>query len=192
MIMNTRVIKLTTDQIKYIYKVSMKVDFPDDERKPLAMILSAQKKGCYECLGLVSGEKILGYGFFYIKGDDCLLDYFAILSENRNLGYGSEFLKHIEGYFANIKNVLVEVEDPACAENQDEELIRTRRRDFYMRNGYEDTGAKVTLFGVDYNVLRMKNSVLCTREQAEEIYLNIYRDMLPSLLFNLKCFLRDK
>ena len=84
--MNVKI--LTKQQVEFIYKTSMMFDFPDDERKPLSMILEAMDKGVYECLGLMEEEEILGYAFFYKMDKDYLFDFLAMTRDNRNKGYG--------------------------------------------------------------------------------------------------------
>lgn len=185
-----KVIRLTEEQVAYVYEVSMKVDFPDNERKPLEMILDSMRQGKYDCLGLVEGEEILGYTLFFRQGDNCLFDYFAMLSKNRNQGLGSEFLRHIVAYYGDKKHVIGEVEDPDCAENALDAKLQSRRLNFYLRNGYEDTGAKANLFGVKYRILRMKNENTYTQEEIEKLYLAIYKDMLPKHMFERNVAIR--
>ena len=181
--MSLSIINLSIKQLKYIYKVSYRFDFPEAERKPLAMLIGGLKRGNYKCLGLVEGEEILGYAFFFQEGEDFLLDYFAILSKYRNRGLGSGFLKELEKHDKAARNVLIEVEDPECATNHEEATLQKRRLDFYYRNGCEDTGVRSLLFGVNYIILRISNGIAFSDKQIADLYMTIYHDMLPARLF---------
>lgn len=178
---------LTIEQVKQVYEESMKVDFPDNERKPLAMILKALENGTYECLGafMEEGEvdKIVGYAFFVKTENDYLFDYLAVMKDYRNKGIGAEFLKGIAKHCENYESVIGEVEDPACAKTEDEKKLQQRRRDFYFRNGYVDTKVRVKLFGVDYLVIEMNKNVTHTEQEIKELYKKHYEAMLPKLLY---------
>ena len=84
-----------------------------------------------------------------------------------------------EDHLKDADCVLLEVEDPACAEEDRE--TRERRLQFYLRNGMLDTGVKANVFGADFILLRMP--VGKTDADFGAIYQNIYRTILPWLVF---------
>ena len=77
------------------------------------------------------------------------------------------------------------MEDSKCALSMEEEEIQKRRYAFYLRNGYQDTGVRTRVFGANYNVLEMngKEEPLHSMEEIVEIYMRIYREMLPEEWF---------
>lgn len=176
---------LTNKQVEELYEKSLKVDFPENERKPLDLILHKMEEGVYEPLGVAQGDEILGYTFFFRSGKDYLLDYYAILGEHRNKGLGSRFLSLIAEYYKDADSVICEVEDPTCALSQEEEDIQKRRYAFYLRNGFRDTEVRTRVFGADYNILEIKKEKepFHSAEEILEIYLRIYREMLPEKWF---------
>lgn len=179
-----RIEKLTISQVKKIYRAYMIKDFPADERKPLAMILKSMKQRTYECLGMFEAEELLGYAFFVKTDNDYLFDYFATCEKYRNQGIGAEFLKQIARYYQNVNSIVGEVEDPECADNEEERELQDRRYHFYLRNGYIDTRVRVKLFGVDYIVLALdKPEGTMELSEIKELYLAHYKRILPGVLF---------
>ena len=172
--------KLSPDQVRRIYNERMLVDFPDNERKPLTMILKALSQGSYECLGLFDDQRLVGYTFLVKGENDYLVDYLAVYPEQRNKGVGGELLHLLKESFRDADNIVIEVEDPDNAEEEAEKETRIRRKSFYMRNGCQDTGLKVECFGVIYQILTLGNT---SYGDLLELYLSFYRKMLPKAMF---------
>ncbi|MDO4621521.1 MAG: GNAT family N-acetyltransferase [Eubacteriales bacterium] len=184
--------KLNDEQIVYVYQTYMMEHFPDDERKPLAMIRKALNEGTYECLGLFEDAEVLGYAFFSIYGKSCLFDYLGIADEYRNKGLGSELVKYVGAYYREMDCVFGEVEDYTLAETEEERSIQERRYHFYLRNGLVDTGVRVEMFGVDYIVLEVPVHHRHTWEQMKAIYADHYAAMLPKPIFDQKIRVKDR
>ena len=175
-----RLQKLSLDQVKLIYNERMLFDFPDDERKPLNMIVKALSQGSYECLGLFDDQHLVGYAFLVKDENDYLVDYLAVYPEHRNKGIGGELLHLLEESLRDADNIIIEVEDPDAAAEDAEKETRIRRKSFYMRNGCQDTGLKVECFGVIYLILTL-GSTSCGN--LLDLYLSFYRKMLPKAMF---------
>ncbi len=146
------------------------------------MILRAMEKGIYESLGIFEGDRLTGYVLLVHLGDEYLLDYFAVFTEYRNGGIGSEALKLLSDYISETAYVVLEVENPEYAKEPQDRELQTRRVGFYLRNGCADTGVRVTCFGVPFILLALGDS----RWNAEEIrerYKGFYRKMLPPLMY---------
>ena len=56
--------KLTREEIIDTYNQHLVTDFPEDEVKPLAIILDFYDHHRYECYGLFQGDKMLAYAYF--------------------------------------------------------------------------------------------------------------------------------
>ena len=130
-------------------------------------------------------DELLAYAFFVHlpeNGEEhYLLDYYAVEKGRRGTGIGSLFLKMLSSdQLKDADCVLLEVEDPECAEEERE--TRERRLRFYLRNGMMDTGVKAAVFGADFMILRMP--VGKTDEDFREIYQNVYRILLSGPVFN--------
>ncbi len=177
-----KMVKLTESQVKEIYQKHMIHDFPDKERKPLSMILKALRKGEYECYGAQENGKLYGYAFFVKCAPDYLLDYFAVFPAMRCKGMGSIFLKQLSEHFKNT-TVIIEVENPLCAENEAERDTRRRRILFYLRNGCRDSLVTAKLFKVEYRLLLLSDEKHIDQNEVKEVYRKIYRSILPSFLY---------
>ena len=67
---------------------------------------------------------------------------------------GTEEMRELYGeQFRNASSVLVEVDDPACADSDEEKAVRKRRLTFYLKSGLRDTGARYRAFGVSFLIL---------------------------------------
>lgn len=183
-----KIYELNRDEIIDIYNTRMVKDFPTDELRPLNLILGPYDKGTYLCYALIdeleTPKATLGYAFFIKMGTDYLFDYLAISDVKRNSGIGTSFLKLLKEKFTDSTSVIGEVEDPSYAENDSNKDLQTRRLNFYLRNGYLDTGVRVKLFGVDYIVLEMDLGAAHSESEIKELYLNQYKNMLPKKLFD--------
>lgn len=176
------VIRLTPIQVMQLYPF-MEKDFPADELKPLSRILSAMENGTYECLGMRSNGKLIGYAYFVRTGNQYLLDYLAVNDKNKNRGIGSQFLRMLVPHLSSADSIIGEVEDPAFAADKDEYLLQTRRLQFYMRNGFRPTGVQVYVFGVHYLLIEMEHGKAHTDQEIRELYRQHYLAMLPEEMY---------
>ena len=170
---------LTLPEIREIYRKRMINDFPDNELKPLAMIEKLLREGRYLCCGAREGTDILAYAFFVLAEDLYLLDYFAVRKDLRGTGVGSSFLKALGSRcMQEAACVLVEVDDPFFAGDDQEKAICERRLAFYLRNGLLDTGARARVFGADFLLLEFPKGEPHSREEASALYSRIYRSFI--------------
>ena len=171
---------LTLPEIRDIYRQRMKQDFPQNELKPLSMIEKAMKNGRYLCYGLREGGGILAYAFFVLTDHIYMFDYFAVRKDLRGTGIGSGFLRELcRCHSGEASCILLEVDDPAYADSEEEKAVRDRRLSFYVKNGLRDTGARARTFGADFIILEYPGKVQHSREEAGEAYSSIYRSILP-------------
>ena len=178
-----------TEQIRQVYRDYLTKDFPPSERKTLEMIEEYVRKGVYECLGLFEEDKIIGYAFLVRMGKVCLVDYLAVVPEKRDQGVGGKLLNLLGTYLRDEDAVIGEVEIPAEAENEEEQLTRTRRLNFYLRNGLIDTGVNAVCFGVPFEILRFDNGRELTMQDVCSLYEKIYRFLLPPGWFEDNIFI---
>ena len=150
---------LTPEQFSDIYSTYMVSDFPQAELKPLNRMLQTMNEGISFAVGLYEENILKGYAVFICpKGHRyLLLDYFAILKENRGKGYGHLFLSGISSYlkemFPKFDGFFIECENIEKAENETDRQIRHRRIAFYKDNGALETSLMSCLFGVEYVIL---------------------------------------
>lgn len=170
---------LNPTQVREVYDKRMKADFPASELKPLEMIEQSVQKGIYECLGMFETDEIIGYAFLIRMGTICLIDYLAVVPEQRDKGMGGELLRLLGKHLKEDEAVIGEVEIPSEAEDEAERTTRTRRLRFYLRNGLIDTGVSTVTFGVPFEILRFDNGKELSKRRVSELYEKIYRFILP-------------
>lgn len=170
-------------QIKMLYHSRLKKDFVRNELKPLASMKRSWKKGTYDCYGLFEGTEIQGYAFYVRLGKDYLLDYLAITDAHRGQGLGSVFLRQLADCMVDADCIIVEVEDPDRAPDEESRMLRERRLRFYLRNEYLMTGVTSSVFGVSYRLLEFSAMGPHSTEKLRAVYSEIYRDALPAVFF---------
>ena len=185
-----KVIRLTKLQIEKIYNKHLVYDFAEDERKPLSMILKAVEKNAYECLGITDREHLVGYAFFVKTGEDYMLEYLAVVRGLRDQGIGSSILQELSAYCHCMESLICEVENPVYAKQEDELILRERRKNFYQRNGFIDTGVDVQTWGVEYRLMELPLGKIHTTTEIKALYQKHYSAILPKVLYKLKIKIR--
>ena len=177
------------EHIKAIYSGHMRRDFPVNELMPFPAIKKMLDSHMYECYGLYCDDKFAGYAFFLKQTIDgysnFLLDYFAMIPEYRDQGYGSAFLGQLKEMLSKVDCILVEADDPDKAKNDAARKIHMRRIDFYKRNGYIPTKHTVQIFGADYRLLVLPINDTFDIDRTRQIYEMIYKTRMPDHIFRL-------
>ncbi len=180
--------ELALAQLRTLYFGRLQEDFPANEIKPLSAIERALARDEYVCYGAMGGEDILAYAFFVRLGEGergfSLFDYFAVKKEARCMGVGSAFLQRlISGPLKSMAAVLLEVEDPACAWNEEERDIRNSRIRFYLRNGLTDTSVTAAVYGVQFRILALPVGPCPSQDETRRMYADLYRAVMPPRIF---------
>ena len=129
--------------------------FPDDEKAPFDTLLQRTKKGNVEFVGYYDHETFIGFTYLIHDNNLHYIFYFAILDEYRNKGYGTKILNMLKEKYKN-ETIFFEIEVLDCnADNYEE---RKRRKDFYLRNGFQESGYGY-YFYVDYEVMIYGNHI---------------------------------
>ena len=188
--MNTAIKRISDiDHIKTIYSEHMRKDFPVNELMPFPAIQKMLDSHMYECYGLYCDDKFAGYAFFLrqeIAGcSNYLLDYFAMILDCGDQGYGSLFLGQLKEMLSDADCILVEADDPDKAKNDAARKIRMRRIDFYRRNGYITTKHTMQIFGADYRLLVLPITDTFDIDRTRQIYEMIYKTRMPEHIFRL-------
>lgn len=98
------------------------------------------------------GDTFAGFMVVQIYRKLAYLFFLAIDSSCRSKGYGGHAIKALKAVYPDKKQVVdFEMLDVTSA-NYDQ---RVKRRDFYLRSGYKETGLFLSYLGVDYEVFCM-------------------------------------
>lgn len=124
--------------------------FPPVERIPLDEMLAYGEKADAAVWGFFEDALPAGFALTLRNGRCVYISYFAIRADLRGRGLGGEALRLLLRQFPDRQPVLdMEPPDPE-AENH---VQRERRRAFYLRNGFRETGRFTMLRGIRYAVL---------------------------------------
>ena len=151
-------------EIRRIYNEA----FPLSERRPFWINERLVRAGKLELLTNEGAQPVCMACVARWK-DLALVDYFAVDSRARGGGYGTAALRAIAQRYAGMRLFLEIEAPPADAAPND---IRRRRKAFYLRCGYVDTGILLDVFGVPMELLCFRCSV--SFEEYHELYHGVF------------------
>lgn len=151
-----KMIKLEKKEIDILYSEYMYNDFHHNEVKQKKLILDLIGRDNYECYGFYENKVFKGYAFLgkSNNGKCLLLDYYAICSEARNQGYGSEILGLLKENFKEKYAIICEIQNPKFALNKEKEICNKRIK-FYKKNGLRKTNILCKVFSTEYNIMAL-------------------------------------
>ena len=129
--------------------------FPKDERMPFGMMIAMSFLWNTEFLAFYDENTLCGLIYLATIGCRSFIMFFAVDKTLRNKDYGSQILEEVRKRHPKNK-IIVSIEP--CSDNQDKTDIKVRRRNFYLRNGYLETGYYMKLRGQAQEIL-VKNRV---------------------------------
>ena len=139
-------VHLNSTDIKRIYFES----FPKKERMPFSMMVAMSKLWNTEFLGFYDGNALCGFVYLAHNSKIVFVMFLAVEKALRSKGYGSAILRDIQNKYSE-KKIIISIE-PCDKDTLDIEL-RTRRKDFYMRNRYQETGYRMKLNGIVQEII---------------------------------------
>ena len=144
--------------IKRIYLNS----FSKEERFPFWLLVKCSKEDNVSFNVVYDNNVVIGFQYIINYDDISYLMYFAIDSNSRNKGYGSEILNQLT---KQNKNILLSIEKVLS-----EEDITYKRKQFYLRNGFVGTNKYIVDNNVEYELLCNNSNLNITKEKLEKIY----------------------
>lgn len=124
--------------------------FPREERKPFAVIAKLHRSGKNDLWCLMCGGEFLGFASMVNGENILLLDYFTVEKRFRGKGIGSEALEKLKEKYPQ-QGFFVEIESQW--EPGDDQTIRQKRRQFYLRSGMTPMKVMADVFGVKMELL---------------------------------------
>ena len=163
-----------------LHKIYLK-DFPESERMPYYMIKKYYKNKKIKILALKDERRnIVAYSMITEHNGYILLLYLAVLKDKRKNGYGSLLLNMLKEKLKNKNMIIIEIEslDSSLKLNEEEKIIRQKRRSFYIKNEYLSTNIDVLLYDCKMEIL-YTNLLNKTKDSNYIIneYLNIYYNL---------------
>ena len=139
-------VKLSSKDIKHIYFEA----FPKKERMPFPLMVAMSQLWNTQFLGFYDGNTPCGFVYFAVNRKLIFIMFLAVNKSLRSKGYGSCILQQIKNKYPN-KKIIVSIEP--CDDNASDIELRKRRKIFYMRNGYKETGYRMKLNGVIQEII---------------------------------------
>lgn len=120
-------------RVKEIFKSS----FPKEERMPFWMMFLMAKINNTEFLSFYDKDTLCGFVYLSAIKNITFIIYLAVDSDIRSKGYGSSILTEIRSMYQDNKMILY---IDRCDNMAKDSGQRVRRKNFYINNGYEETG----------------------------------------------------
>lgn len=132
--------------------VLAKEAFPPEEYLAPAELVKMANSDNFDFLALLDDDAFVGFMVVQTFKNLAYLFFLAIAADSRGKGYGSRAIETLKAEYPNkIHTVDFEMTDDT-APNAEQ---RKKRRSFYQRNGYRETGLFLSYLGVDYEVFCM-------------------------------------
>ena len=141
-----RKVKLNSTDIKRLYFEA----FPKKERMPFPMMVAMSKLWNTQFLSFYDGDTPCGFVYLALNRKIVFIMFLAVDKNLRSKGYGSAILGEIAKKYPD-KKIVISIEP--CDEASADIELRKRRKAFYIRNGYEETGYMVKLSGVVQEII---------------------------------------
>ena len=182
---NLQIKLLDKAERKNIYKQHMKQDFPKNELRPLHGIEALVNQGVYYTYGIFEKDSLIAYAYFWEEKEReiLLFDYFAVVSNLRNHGYGTEAMKAILHLCENKRGVILETENPEKAESNEERETRIRRISFYKKCGLAMSDVRIYLFGVEYCMMYKEWKESGVAKEIVPVMKTLYGNLLPRKIY---------
>lgn len=139
-------VKLKNADVKNIYFDS----FSKKERMPFLMMVAMSKLWNTEFLGFYDCDTLCGFAYLAHNGKIVFVMFLAVDKTLRSKGYGSAILQDIQNKYPE-KKIIVSIEP--CDKDVPDIELRLRRKDFYIRNGYKETGYMMRLNGIVQEII---------------------------------------
>ncbi len=143
-------------EIKEIYQFS----FAREDRMPFWMMLLMSYLWHTEFLAFYDGDTLCGILYMASLGKLTFIMFFAVEEGLRSKGHGGQILAQAQARHAENK-LIVSIEP--CLDGAEDLAVRTRRRQFYLRNGFAPSDHFMRMGGKDQEVL-IKNGTFDRRE----------------------------
>ena len=150
--------------------------FPREERIPWEDLLRLVEKMPLEFAEYREGAELLGITIVYPRPRLSWFWYFAVPEEKRGRGIGQRILAALLARYED-RSAVLDMEDPAQP-GAPNAAQRRRRRDFYLRNGFRETGVGRTYGPVAMAIL-LRGDDTFTQADYSEITAELFRLWRP-------------
>lgn len=153
--------------------------FPEEERKTLEAMEKNYNKNITRFIKIDEEKELIGFCIMNsIENNRYMqLDYFAILPEYQNKGYGTKAIKELEKVVQNYDAIFVEIEKLGYGANTAENEIREKRAKFYERLGFHKLDTNLKWFNslfLSVYYLKLNDNLIYDEEEILNNIFGIY------------------
>ena len=159
-------------QVKALYESA----FPANERIPIKQLLDNRiQRDFWAFVDAIDGTPTFcGFSNSMTRGTITNIVYFAVEPRLRSRGYGSEILKTIREKHPGTR-LVVDIEVEEDSKDAEELELRERRRNFYLRNGFESAPVDYHWQGEHYRLLSAGGTV------SDREFRDFWKDVLKEI-----------
>lgn len=124
--------------------------FPPEELMSTEMQTRLCAEGVLEVWAVYDGASFVGFTTIYPGSRLAYVFFLAVHKDARSHGYGTRILKLLHDHYDGRRIVLdIEPVDPSVPDN----ALRIRRKQFYLRNGFLESGYLLKYLGLSFEIL---------------------------------------
>lgn len=130
--------------------------FPPEERISISSMLEIAKSKYIDLSAVYDGDVFIGYYLIAREKPCAYLFFFAISEKHRSKGYGTKVLELIKNVYQDYQ-IYIDIENiDTNALNIEQRLMR---KNFYVRNGYFESGYYLIYGGEKFEILCSDNGL---------------------------------
>ena len=148
--MDLKVVSVANSKDKAKVKEIYTSSFQKEDRMPFWLMLLMARLPSTDFLALYDNNILCGFVYMATIKELTFVMFFAVDQTLRSKGYGSGILDKVQSLYPNNK-IIVSIE--RCDETANDLADRVRRKNFYLNNGYTETGYLVELAKKQQQVL---------------------------------------
>ena len=135
--------------------------FPAEEQIPWDDLMGLVEKMNLDFTAYYEGDSLIGFTIVYPRKSFNWFWYFAVKPELRGEGLGQQILTQLMRKYQGCTNILdMESPDQPC----DNATQRRRRHEFYLRNGFRDTGVGRTFGNTAMTIMMNGKGIFTMRD----------------------------
>lgn len=139
-------VRMNSRDVKRIYFEA----FPKKERMPFPMMVAMSKLWNTDFLCFYDNDVLCGFIYLAHNRKMVFVMFFAVDEKLRSKGYGSAILEEVRNRYPD-KKIIISIEP--CEDGAADIAVRRKRKEFYLRNGYKETGYFIKLSGVVQEII---------------------------------------
>jgi len=131
-------------------EILAKEAFPSEEYLAPSKLIEMSKEAGFNFLAVYDNDKFAGFVVVKLYKVMAYLFFLAVDEKMRGQGYGSRIIQKIKEIYPDYNHV---VDFEMIDKNASNYSQRVKRKNFYLKNGYKETGRFLSYLGVNYEIM---------------------------------------